>query len=432
MAVDIAALQQRRSWLCTMEDNKDKFIADLIDHVTRLMDSLATERDEVENQKRLVAAFKEDAKTARNEIDAFKRAQSKLNYVSVLVDGDGMNFLEELIRDGSNGGREAARRLSKSVEEHVQKVDPKIDPNTIYRIRVYANVEGLAKAYCEANTLRADQDLRAFVRGFNMERTLCDFVDAGNGKECADAKLQAHLAQDMADVHCRRVVFCASADNGYARPEFLGRHRGSDRITLVEGPRFANEMRQLADDFETTAFETVFMSKKLKAARKVSFGEMSTITPPSTPPTKNYASAARTTPVEPTAPITAPTNRTINPSLTVCVNAAGQRVDRPLKTSSNATINALKRKKLCNHHHILGKCPYSSCSHDHGPAISAQQRIDLISIARLCVCFSGGLWCGDPNCICGHRCPWDNCNVKECRFPKEMHGVDTKIVWETT
>ncbi|KAL2811997.1 CCCH zinc finger DNA binding protein [Aspergillus granulosus] len=428
MTVDIAALQQRRSWLCTMEDSKDKFIADLIDHITSLKDSLAAEQNEVENQKRLVAAFKEDARTARNEIDVAQRAQGKLNYVSVLVDGDGMNFLEDLIRGGSNGGREAARRLIKCVEEHVQKVDPKMDPNTSYRIRVYANAEGLTKAYQDANILHGDQDLREFVQGFNMERTLCDIIDAGNGKECADAKLQAHLAQDMADVHCRRVIFCASADNGFARPDFLGRHRGSDRISLVEGPRFANEMRQLAEDFETTTFETVFMSKKLKPARKVSFSETSTITPPRTP-ISNYASAVRTIPPQSTVPIIAPMQRAEKPTLTVCFNAEGHRVDRPLRTSSKDIVNALKRRKLCNPFHILGKCWFGDCSYGHGAVLTAQERIDLMSIARLCACLSG-LRCEDPKCISGHRCPWENCTLKDCRFSKDMHDVDTKIIRE--
>ncbi|KAJ0419671.1 CCCH zinc finger DNA binding protein [Aspergillus carlsbadensis] len=428
MTVDLAALQQRRSWLCTMEDSKDKFIADLISHLTDLSDTLVAERGEVENQKRLVAAFKEDLSTTRKEIEGLQRAQRKLNYVSVLVDGDGMNFLEEYIRDGSSGGREAARRLTQSVEEHAQKVDRTIDPHTSYKIRVYANVQGLTKAYREANILRGDQNLDPFIQGFNMERTLCDFVDAGNGKECADAKLQAHLAHDMADVHCQRVVFCASADNGYARPDFLGRHRGSDRISLVEGPRFASEMRQLADGFQTTAFETVFMSNKLKPARKVSFCEPSTITPPRTP-IVNYASAAKTSPPQSAALATTPAANTPTRSLAVCFNAKGHRVDRPLGTSAKGTVNALKRKKLCNPFHILGSCPYADCSHTHGPALSLQERIDLTSIARLCAC-QRGLWCEDPICINGHRCPWDNCTGKDCRFSKELHGVDTRIVRE--
>jgi hypothetical protein len=228
----------------------------------------------------------------------------------------------------------------------------------------------------------------------------------------------------MVDIHCQRVIFCASADNGYARPDSLGRHRGSDRISLVEGPPFANEMRQLAKGFATTTFDTVFMSKKLKPTRKVSFGDTSSITPPTTP-TPNYASAAKTPPAQSAAPATAPTTNTPIRSLAVCINAQGHRVDRPLRTSSKDTVNALKRRKLCNAFHILGSCPYSNystCSHKHGPALSAQERVDLMSIARLCVC-SSGLFCEDPKCIYGHRCPWENCNWKDCRFRRRCMGL---------
>jgi hypothetical protein len=31
-----------------------------------------------------------------------------------------------------------------------------------------------------------------FVRGFNMSEAMCDYVDAGNGKECADEKVKGN------------------------------------------------------------------------------------------------------------------------------------------------------------------------------------------------------------------------------------------------
>jgi hypothetical protein len=36
-------------------------------------------------------------------------------------------------------------------------------------------------------------ELDLFARDFNMGHPLCDFVDAGNGKECADAKLKGNI-----------------------------------------------------------------------------------------------------------------------------------------------------------------------------------------------------------------------------------------------
>lgn len=121
-----------------------------------------------------------------------------------------------------------------------------------------------------------------------MEDVLCDFVDAGDGKECSDVKIRgksnyllileagsklekdpnadsiciAQFEQDIVDVHCLHIMFCASADNGYAR--VLGPHRNTkNQITLVEGPPFAREIKELAYSFQTTSFPQVFRAQKL-------------------------------------------------------------------------------------------------------------------------------------------------------------------------
>jgi hypothetical protein len=57
------------------------------------------------------------------------------------------------------------------------------------RVRVYANIKGLASAYCYNKILDSTDGLDLFIRGFNMGNPMCDFVDAGDGKECADSKL---------------------------------------------------------------------------------------------------------------------------------------------------------------------------------------------------------------------------------------------------
>jgi hypothetical protein len=56
-------------------------------------------------------------------------------------------------------------------------------------VRVYANVRGLAKTYRD-NGILPDLRFDDFVRGFNMGDVMCDYVDAGNGKECADEKVK--------------------------------------------------------------------------------------------------------------------------------------------------------------------------------------------------------------------------------------------------
>lgn len=66
-------------------------------------------------------------------------------------------------------------------------------PNIAYKIRVYANVQGLTQAYRNANILHGDDNLTTFIQAFNKVNTLCDIVDAGNGKECADVKLKGQF-----------------------------------------------------------------------------------------------------------------------------------------------------------------------------------------------------------------------------------------------
>ncbi len=65
--------------------------------------------------------------------------------------------------------------------------------NILIRVRVYANTKGLASIYYHSNILDSTVDLDAFVRGFNMGHPMSDFVDAGDGKECADSKLKGNV-----------------------------------------------------------------------------------------------------------------------------------------------------------------------------------------------------------------------------------------------
>jgi hypothetical protein len=51
-------------------------------------------------------------------------------------------------------------------------------------------VSGLAKVYRNAKITPTDDTFDSFIQGFNMENPLCDFVNAGNGKECTDEKLK--------------------------------------------------------------------------------------------------------------------------------------------------------------------------------------------------------------------------------------------------
>ena len=58
-------------------------------------------------------------------------------------------------------------------------------------VRVYGNLRGLGKTLVDNMILDQHEDLSRFVCGFNKKFALFDIIDAGNGKECSDAKLKS-------------------------------------------------------------------------------------------------------------------------------------------------------------------------------------------------------------------------------------------------
>jgi hypothetical protein len=80
--------------------------------------------------------------------------------------------------------------LKQLVEEELRSSAPSIAHHVQVIVRVYANVKGLAKTYKEMEILSQSASLDEFIRGFNMGDAMCDYVDAGNGKECSDEKIK--------------------------------------------------------------------------------------------------------------------------------------------------------------------------------------------------------------------------------------------------
>ncbi|MCJ1312370.1 hypothetical protein MMC25_006044 [Agyrium rufum] len=134
-----------------------------------------------------------------------------------------------------------------------------------------------------------------------MGHPIGDFVDAGDGKECADSKLKdkktsyAWFDYDMADVQCQATIFGGSADNGYARllQPYVGESSKKKRVILVEGLPFVKELAGLKDNFLVACFPDVFRHAKLPP-RRVSFST----TPPSTPVPNALSYAAITNPAD--------------------------------------------------------------------------------------------------------------------------------------
>ncbi|PYH81875.1 CCCH zinc finger DNA binding protein [Aspergillus uvarum CBS 121591] len=431
MEHSIEELRKIYAELCATEAKRMTLIEGLFAHIDGLQLELKEAKCQAEEYKRLSDSYRGDYLEYEKQYQAVLNSQAKLNYVSVLIDGDSMNFQESLVRGEESGGNKAAHLLIKTIQTHLRTVDRKISPDIAIRIRVYANVEGLSKAYRSSQILESDSSMRAFIHGFNKDNRLCDMVDVGYGKECADRKLEALFVQDIRDVHCRRVIFCASTDNGYAR--VLKPYLETGRISLGEGPPFAREMQDLAETLPVVSFEDVFMKEKLRSERRGSFGTYETADTPPRTPTRSYASAAARAALSPqpasplmtTTPASTATLKGFDAK--VYLNAKGQRVDRSL-TYPNHVAAQLRRDKLCNRFHLLGDCFHGDqCTHKHGESLSQEERVALTAIARQSVC-TVGFACRDEKCTSGHRCPWGDCFGRDCKFPASMHNVDIRIV----
>lgn len=125
-------------------------------------------------------------------------------------------------------------------------------------------------------------------------------------------------------------------------------------------------------------------------------------------------------------------------------NKHGQRIDEPLDYDRDE-VQRLKKVKFCNQHYIgQGCCHYNAgkpekCPHKHERKLNPQELYWLRVVARETPC-KKGLYCDDAKCIYGHRCPFPKateggmrgsgqCLLGEnCRFSREMHEVDVKIV----
>ncbi|KAG8526778.1 uncharacterized protein KY384_008207 [Bacidia gigantensis] len=337
-------------------------------------------------------------------------------------------FLDSFIQAKELGGQEAARMLRDCASDYVRRELPQLHQKAKVLVRVYCNFKGLSKRYCELEILQDADGLARFARGFNMGDPLCDFVDAGSGKECSDHKLRELFELHVGQMQCKHIIFGGSADNGYAR--LFGPYSNNigvrNRVTLLEGAPFAAEMVYLANKYRKTSFKSIFREEKIPT-RRVSFST----TPPKSvsPKPSTWADTARVNSTEWQYDVT---RATTPPSLErtdgVFRNGRGQRVDVPIKVSPTL-VSQMKPKKLCNLHYLAGVCNYSDCKHSHSESLDGKKLDALRVVARLAPC-SQGLYCDDELCFSGHRCPRDPCinGDGRCWFPLEMHNVDTKIV----
>lgn len=99
-----------------------------------------------------------------------------------------MIFNDEFLRNGEQGGRDAANHLTTTLNEYVARNLPNVTSPKIVT-HVYANIKRLGEVSYNAGIVDKPSVVDDFVRGFNDSQLLFDFVDIGQGKDSADDKI---------------------------------------------------------------------------------------------------------------------------------------------------------------------------------------------------------------------------------------------------
>lgn len=270
------------------------------------------------------------------------------------------------------------------------------------------------------------------------------------------------------DLHCARLLFGCSHDNGYARAleEYSDRSDIVKKTVLLEGVPFEKELLPLP--YGTKKFPGLFRDTKIVtygASNPYSYGLAAASSNDASFTPKHYnilsgmpsrfpassrqssglldspipskaalsMSALPRTPSSSTIasddypPLSKPASGTwaslaaapapkhtelesIQPTLIprheqVARNRAGQRIDPPCKNYDKAEVDRVKKLKLCNVHFLRKECPYDKgCTHEHDYRPSNDELMTLRLVARMAPCTFGS-GCQDSKCIYGHRCP---------------------------
>ncbi|KAI9847009.1 MAG: hypothetical protein M1837_003365 [Sclerophora amabilis] len=442
MEDELAQYQGRFDRLKDSEEAKNILIKELLGKLEGLGYDYQTERLDREREASFNREVQQREVKLKDELRKLNSFMARNPFVLVLIDGDGMIFENSLLQSAERGGKDAAGLLQSAVKDYLHREFHDLPSDCKIVVRVYANVKGLAETCYKAGIVDKPSMVEEFARGFTRSRHLFDFIDVGSGKDRADDKLSEVFKLHLYDCHCRQLIFGCSHDNGYARllEEFTTDTSCASRISLLEGVPFERELYGLRYHFKTTQFDSLFRTTKIELqkptqavpARSLNNGHSPMA--PSQPSPSTWATAAASVPLTTPPPQTPPSNQPFSTasdaSLTVPRNRYGQRIDPEVKYDKSE-VQRIKGLKMCNVHVLRGDCPYGSgCVHGHDYKPTPMELSTLRHVTRQQPC-RFGTECEDAKCMYGHRCLGNPCAfiyTGGCRFPQEMHNVDTTVV----
>ncbi|EEA29015.1 hypothetical protein TMatcc_002624 [Talaromyces marneffei ATCC 18224] len=452
------ALFKRYEQLKLVELSKNDLIEDLLRRVSELEDAYHQVKVEHEREIRYNRDIQLHEMELMEQIKRVKKIMDREPFVIVLLDGDKTLFLDQYIRAGEQGGKDAANKLAADLGEYVSEHLPNVASPKIV-VRIFANVKGLGNTYHQAAIIDKTLVMDDFVRGFNESGLLFDFIDVGQGKGSAEDKISETLKLNIYSCHCHQIYLGFSHKNGCTEllQETMEDIDLTGRVSLIESIPSEKELDDLKASFRITQFSGIFRSTEISSSpiasvktpvktqnamlsphpRSASLTRTSTNTSTSSAtPTSwsSWASVTASNPGDVTLQSLKPASAAAPKTPVVERNKLGQRIDRmDFKSVSKEELSRIKKMKLCNLYFLLGECPNTNCYHDHDYKLSKEEKDVLRAVARMTPCHFG-MTCDDPKCIYGHRCPQSETGKKEChwgsscRFEPAQHGIDLNVV----
>ncbi|KAK1459244.1 hypothetical protein CMEL01_02243 [Colletotrichum melonis] len=464
------------------QNASDQLMKDLLIYCKEIQGQYADENQILKQELRNAKLDLEHATTSRREMQQVLQELDYENsymknrnpYVLILIDGDGLLFQESFIRQGIEGGKQAAYALRTAVAEYVGSQSGEVE----IVAKVCANLSGLGRAMRRDGCLDSESELREFSLGFTQAKASFDFIDVGHGKERADSKIKEATRWHLRNYNCRQILLGISHDAGYAPflDEILQDTDTRSRVSLIEGVATVRELKN-TNVHILDPLPSLFRNQKLidrsgdrAAERAEAYARSSAQAPASVPFFPAPSRASTSSPVmvaSPTSPpatlattassswagvtakaspppvittplakisVNVPARKAPEPKVATPAWNPGERgLDPPIPINATAMDNIKKRTgkdKLCNNHYLRGPCAKGDeCCFEHKYKPNPDEINAIAHLTRLNPCTSGQE-CDVENCIYGHHCPsvtGTTCTHPYCKFRVEDHPPGTKF-----
>jgi hypothetical protein len=120
--------------------------------------------------------------------------QNRDPFILVLIDGNGMIFQHNFLKQGELGGKTAANTVNNAIFEWARNNITEVPEETKVVVRVYANVKGIAEACAKAGIVEHPSRVEEFVRGFTSSNPLSDIIDVGAASDAVEGKIDGESA----------------------------------------------------------------------------------------------------------------------------------------------------------------------------------------------------------------------------------------------